>query len=66
MGPISGMGFGHKKLIDEFLKVKSKSSRDLEIEKNYYLLKLIHSIYNVVFNKKKLNTVIEKNSLLGL
>ena len=66
MGPISGMGFGHKKLIEEFLKKKSKSSKDLEIEKNYYLLKLIHSIYNVIFSKKKLNHVKNKNSLLGI
>ena len=65
MGPISGMGFGHKKLLDEFLNEKLKSSKDLEIEKNYYLLKLIHSIYNSVFSKKKLNRVINKNSLLG-
>ncbi len=66
MGPVSGMGFGHKKLLDEFLNIKLKSSKDLEIEKNYYLLKLIHSIYNEVFNKKKLNKVINKNSLLGI
>ena len=32
MGPISGMGFGHKKLLDEFLN-KKNSSRDLEIKK---------------------------------
>ncbi len=66
MGPISGMGFGHKRLLDEFLNIKSKSSKDLEIEKNYYLLKLIHSIYNVIFNKKNLNKVKNKNSLLGI
>ena len=54
-----------KKLLDEFLNEKLKSSKDLEIEKNYYLLKLIHSIYNSVFSKKKLNRVINKNSLLG-
>jgi UDP-N-acetyl-2-amino-2-deoxyglucuronate dehydrogenase len=66
MGPISGMGFGHKKLLDEFLKKKLKSSKDLEIDKNYYLLKLIHSIYNVVFTKIKKNKVKNKNSLLGI
>lgn len=65
MGPISGMGFGHTKLLDEFLNERLKSSKDLEIEKNYYLLKLIHSIYNLLFSKKKLNKVQNKNSILG-
>ena len=64
MGPISGMGFGHKKLLNEFLK-KDVSSRSLEIEKNYYLLKVIHSVYNCLFKRHKLQTVNDKNSVLG-
>ena len=64
MGPISGMGFGHKKLLDEFLN-KKNSSRDLEIKKNYYLLKLIHSVYNHILKNNKKTKVKEKSSILG-
>jgi len=64
IGPISGMGFGHKKLLYEFLN-KNKSSKDLEIEKNYYLLKVIHSVYNSLFKTKKIDFIKDTNSLLG-
>ena len=58
------MGFGHKKLLYEFLN-KDKSSKDLEIEKNYYLLKVIHSVYNSLFKTKKIDFIKDINSLLG-
>ena len=66
LGPISGMGTGHKKILKEFLNHKiKKSSCDLEINKNIYVLKVIHSIYNALSKKKKLNTIENKQSLLG-
>ena len=63
MGPISGMGFDIK-LLDEFLN-KKNSSRDLETKKNYYLLKLIHSVYNHILKNNKKTKVKEKSSILG-
>ena len=59
------MGFGHKKILNEFLKHNKKSSRHLEIDHNYYLLKLIHSIYNNIQSRKKFNKVFNKQSILG-
>lgn len=60
-GPLSGMGNGHSKLLDEFLNDRiNKSSKELDIEKNLYILKLIHSIYNSIFKEKKFSTVKEK------
>ena len=47
------MGFGHKKILNEFLQNK-KSSKHLEIQYNYYLLKLIHSVYNNIKSRKKI------------
>ncbi len=52
LGPVSGMGFGHKKILDEFLSGKKKSSQNLEIKSNIYVLELIHSIYNTILKKK--------------
>ena len=66
MGPKSGMGNGHKKILKEFLNKKiKKSTRDLEISKNIYVLKVIHSIYNKISKKIKLNKIENKQSLLG-
>jgi UDP-N-acetyl-2-amino-2-deoxyglucuronate dehydrogenase len=66
LGPKSGMGTGHKKILSEFLNSTfKKSSSDLEISKNKYTLKVIHSIYNNIFKKKKLNLIKDKDSLLG-
>tara|TARA_B100001250_G_scaffold411271_1_gene439542 strand:- start:99 stop:512 length:414 start_codon:yes stop_codon:yes gene_type:complete len=66
LGPISGMGTGHKKILKEFLNKKIKfSSKKLEIKHNYYLLKLIHSIYNVVNKNRKLHIVKNKQSIWG-
>ena len=60
LGPKSGMGNGHKKILKEFLNEKIfKSSKDLDIEKNLYVLKLIHSIYNSLFKEKKYSVVRE-------
>ena len=65
LGPISGMGNGHSKILKEFLNRKIKlSSKKLEIDNNYYLLKLIHSIYITMNNIKK-NTVQDKQSIWG-
>ena len=66
LGPKSGMGNGHSKLLKEFLDNKiKKSSKNLEIEKNYYLLKVIHSIYNSIF-KKNLYAIKETQSIWGI
>ena len=66
LGPISGMGTGHKKILKEFLNKKIKfSSKKLKIKHNYYLLKLIHSIYNVVNKNRKLHIVKNKQSIWG-
>ena len=48
----NAIGNGHKKIIEEFL-TKKKSTRNLEIQKNIYLLKLIHSIYYNINQKSK-------------
>jgi UDP-N-acetyl-2-amino-2-deoxyglucuronate dehydrogenase len=66
MGPKSGMGNGHQKILIEFLNKKTKkSSRDLEISKNIYVLKIIHSIYNNLSKKIKLNKIKDTPSILG-
>ncbi len=65
LGAAGGMGFGHTKILNEFLKHNKKSSKHLEIEYNYYLLKLIHSIYNNIQLRKKFNKVSNKESILG-
>ncbi len=64
-GPVSGMGNGHIKILREFLN-KKKSSKSLEIQKNIYLLKLIHSIYNLINSKNKIiERVKNKQSIWG-
>ena len=65
LGPAAGMGFGHKKILDEFLTKNKRSSRKLEIKENYYLLKVIHSIYNYVHKGKKINKIKDIKSVLG-
>ena len=62
LGPKSGMGNGHKKILKEILNPKIlKSSKNLDIEKNIYIVKLVNSIYNSLFTKKNYNTVSNKN-----
>ena len=65
LGAAGGMGFGHKKLLDEFLIKNKRSSRKLEIKENYYLLKVIHSIYNCIHKGKKINKIKDIKSVLG-
>ena len=61
LGPKSGMGNGHRKILKEFLNPKIlKSSKDLDIEKNIYIVKLVNSIYSSLFAKKNYNTVSKK------
>ncbi len=61
MGPKSGMGNGHRKILKEFFNKKlHKSSQDLEIEKNSYIIKLINSVYNSLFANTKFDIVQEK------
>ena len=62
----SGAGNGHIKVLKEFLSSKKKSSQSLEISKNIYVLKVIHSIYNLLLKKRKFNTIKNKQSLLGI
>ena len=63
-GAKGGMGFGHSKLLKEFLSKNKKSSRKLEISENIYLIKIIHSIYNALL-KEKINKIRNLNSILG-
>jgi len=66
LGPISGMGNGHLKVLNEFLNNKIKySSNNLEIDLNYYLLKVIHSIYNIINKNYSKNFVKNKQSIWG-
>lgn len=61
LGPKSGMGNGHIKILNEFLNNKiNKSSKNLDIEQNLYILKLIHSIYNSIFKEQKFSIVNDK------
>jgi len=66
-GPVSGMGNGHKKILSEFLDKKcNKSTSSIEIENNLYILKVIHSIYNSILNKKnEFHKIKDKESILG-
>ena len=66
LGPMRGMGNGHKKILNEFLTHKKKSSLGLEIEKNIYTIKAIHSIYNLILSKKNIyKTVQTRQGALG-
>ncbi|MBH09653.1 MAG: hypothetical protein CMG74_04720 [Candidatus Marinimicrobia bacterium] len=60
-----GKGFGHLEVLREFLSSKKKSSQNLEISKNIYVLEVIHSIYNLIKNRKKYNKIKNINSPLG-
>ena len=61
LGPKSGMGNGHTKILKEFLNKKiRKSSKNLDIEKNIYVLKIIHSVYNSIFREKKYSLIKDK------
>jgi hypothetical protein len=59
------MGFGHQKILDEFISNKQRSSQNLEIKNNIYIWELIHSIYNTILRKKNFNIVKNINSKLG-
>ena len=64
-GKENAIGNGHNKIIEEFIN-KKKSSRNLEIQNNIYLLKLIHSIYyNINSLNKSLHKVTNVKSLWG-
>ncbi|MAV56538.1 MAG: hypothetical protein CMI79_03300 [Candidatus Pelagibacter sp.] len=61
LGPRSGMGNGHQKILKEFFNPNIKqSSCNLDINKNIYVIKLIHSIYNSIFKEKNFSTVNDK------
>ena len=65
-GAIGAMGNGHYQIIREFIsKTIKKSSKNLEIKKNYHVLKVIHSVYN---NSKVglLKNIKDKQSKLGI
>ena len=54
-----------KKFWIEFTNTNIKnSSKNIEIQNNYYLLDLMHSIYNAVF-QNKLHTIKGKQSIWG-
>ncbi len=63
---LDGKGKGHIKVLREFFSKKMKSSKNLEIYNNLYILKIIHSIYNLIDKRKKFNLIKNKNSKLGL
>jgi len=58
------LGSGHIKVLKVFFSKKAAKD-DLKIQKNFYTLKLIHSVYRYL-NKKKIFTVEEKQSILGV
>ena len=60
-----GKGLGHLKVLKEFLSKKKYSTQNIEISKNIYVLKVIHSIYNLIMKRKKFNKIKKSNSLLG-
>ena len=65
-GPFAAMGNGHQKLLGEFLNNNCfKSSYDLEIEKNLHVMKVIHSVYKNLNNRKFLFKVKNIQSNLG-
>lgn len=64
-GALGAMGNGHYKILLEFLdKTKKNSSKDLEIDKNLHVLKIIHSVYNNS-NIKSMKNIKAKQSKLG-
>ena len=58
------LGYGHMKVLKIFFS-KTSYRDNLKIQNNIYVLKLIHSIYNYL-DKKKIFTVVEKQSILGV
>ena len=61
LGPKSGMGNGHEKLLTDFLnKNQKKSKKKLDIEDNKYVIKTIHSIYRAIFKKNNYQIVKDK------
>ena len=51
-------GLDADKIVNEFISNKKKSSRHIEIKHNYYLLKLIHSVYNNIKSRKDLHKIL--------
>jgi hypothetical protein len=66
-GPVRGMGKGHEKILNEFLNDKvKKSSFGIDIKRNIYTIKVIHSVYNLILSKKNIyNTINNKQGILG-
>ena len=60
LGPKSGMGNGHEKLLKDFFSNKKKSDKKLDIEDNIYVLKIIHSIYSAIQKKKNSQIIGDK------
>lgn len=60
LGPKSGMGNGHEKLLKDFFNKKNKSDKMLDIENNIYILKTIHSIYSAIKRKKNYQIIEDK------
>ncbi len=61
LGPKSGMGNGHNKLLKDFLNENLfKSPKRLDIEDNIYVLKIIHSVYKAIFNNKNYQLIRDK------
>ena len=61
LGPKSGMGNGHMKLLKEFFNSNlNNSSKNLEIEDNLYVLKVIHSVYTAIYKKKNYQLIQDK------
>lgn len=60
------MGNGHKKILSEFLNDNIKKSKyDLEINKNLHVLKIIHTVYNVINKKNNQKLIFKKFKKLG-
>jgi len=59
------MGNGHCKILTEFLsKTISKSSKDLELQKNLHVLEILHSVYND-YKRENMKYIKSKQSILG-
>ena len=60
------MGFGHKKILDEFMNDRIKKSKyGLEIDKNLHVLQIIHTVYNNIVKKNDRKLIYKKFDRLG-